>query len=294
MDLTKLRYFHEVAKEQHVTRAAEKIAIAQPALTQAIKSLERELDVPLLEKQGRNVILTEYGMYLKNRLDILLPELEMLPLELEAMKRQTSNTIRLSIQAASNFVIDCIVKYRQLHPDVVFDFEQNASRQDCDLIVSTNGAEEGLQKQPCWRRCIKEERIYLAVPGNSSYAKQKFVALDQVRNEGFVMLSTRRLFGVVCNKFCASVGFVPNVIFESDSPAAVQKIVSAGIGIAFWPEYSWGDVSGHDITLLPISFPVCQRELIFELYRRSVCSVYAEDFYEYLLGQCSMRQARIV
>ena len=73
MDLTKLRYFHEVAKEQHVTRASEKIAIAQPALTQAIKALERELDVPLLEKQGRNIVLTEYGQYLKNRLDILLP-----------------------------------------------------------------------------------------------------------------------------------------------------------------------------------------------------------------------------
>lgn len=285
MDLTKLRYFYEVAKDQHVTRAAERIAIAQPALTQAIKSLERELDVPLLKKNGRNVVLTEYGTYLKNRLDVLLPELEALSLELEAMKQETSKTIRLNIQAASNFVIDAIVKYRQRHPDVIFDFEQNAHRQDCDLVVSTNGAEKDLRQQPYWRRCIKEERIYLAVPSKSVYAKQDTIALEQVRHEGFVMLSSYRLFGVVCNKFCASVGFSPRVVFESDSPAAVQDIVSSGIGIAFWPEYSWGAVKSKDVVLLPISEPICQRELIMDLYQRPVRSAYAEDFYEFLLEQ---------
>ncbi len=285
MELTKLRYFYACAEEQHVTRAAEKIAIAQPALTQAVKSLEREFGVPLLEKRGRNVVLTEYGRHLKKRLDMLLPELDSLPSELEAMKNQTSNTVRLNIQAASNFVIDAIVKYRQLHPHVVFDFEQNAHRQDCDLVVSTNGAESGLRKQPCWRRCIKTERIYLAVPAGSDYAKMESIELKRVRHEGFVMLSTYRLFGILCNAFCSSVGFSPKVIFESDSPAAVQNIVSSGIGVAFWPEYSWGAVKNTDMVLLPISAPVCQRELIIELYQRPVRSVYAEGFYDFLLEQ---------
>lgn len=285
MDLLKLRYFYEVARVQHVTRAAENISIAQPALTQAIKALERELGVPLLEKRGRNIVLTEYGVYLKNRLDILLPELDAIPDELESLKQQSGHTIRLNIQAASNFVIDAIVRYRQFHPDVIFDFEQNVRRLDCDLSVSTNGVEELPQKRPSRRRCIKEEKIYLAVPKNSAYAELETVDLSQVRNEGFVMLSASRLFGVVCNKFCTAVGFVPKVIFESDSPAAVQNIVGTGVGVAFWPEYSWGAVKNDDIVLLPISSPVCQRELIIELYDRPVPSAYAEDFYEFLLEQ---------
>lgn len=285
MDLLKLRYFYEVAKVQHVTRAAETISIAQPALTQAIKSLERELGVPLLEKRGRNIVLTEYGIYLKKRLDILLPELDALPGELESLKQRSEQTVRLNIQAASNFVIDAVVRYRQLHPDVVFDFEQNARRRDCDLAVTTNGVEASDQKQPYWRRCIKEEKIYLAVPKNSAYGELESIDLAQVKNEGFVMLSASRLFGVVCNKFCSAVGFVPKVIFESDSPAAVQNIVGTGVGVAFWPEYSWGAVKNGDIMLLPISNPVCQRELIIELYDRPLRSAYAEDFYEFLLEQ---------
>ncbi len=289
MDITKLRYFYEVAEQQHVTRAAETIAIAQPALTRAIKLLEQELGVPLLEKRGRNVVLTEYGTYLKKRLDTILPEIDALPGELNALKDQTSRTIRLSIQAASNFVIEAIVRYRVLHPDVIFDFEQNAKKQDCDLVVSTNGTEERQWKEPYWRRCIKEEKIYLAVPRNSAYAELSSVDLKQVRHEGFVMLSTSRLFGVVCNKFCSSVGFVPKVIFESDSPAAVQNIVSTGIGVAFWPEYSWGMLKNDSVVLLPISNPVCQRELIMELYDRPIRSAYAEDFYEFLLEQYQSR-----
>ena len=99
------------------------------------------------------------------------------------------------------------------------------------------------------------------------------------------MLSSSRLFGVVCNKLCASVGFVPKVVFESDSPSVVQSIVSSGMGIAFWPEYSWGNLYKNDIVLLPISSPICQRELIMELLERPHQSHYAEKFFEFLLGQ---------
>lgn len=282
MDIQKLKYFYEVAKYQHVTKAAESICIAQPALTQAIKSLEKELGVSLFLKRGRNIVLSDFGEYLKKRLDTILPEIEGLPGEIAQMKRRVNKTIKLNILAASNFVIDAIVTYRKTHPDVIFDFEQNALKQDCDIVVSTNGVRDTASKQ-YRKRCVKEEKIYLAVPRASVYSSCESIDLSAVKDEGFIMLSNARLFGVVCNKFCSSVGFIPNVLFESDSPAAVQNIVSLGAGISFWPEYSWGKVKNEDVVLLPISNPVCQRELIMELYDRLPTSEYAEDFYEFLL-----------
>ena len=79
---------------------------------------------------------------------------------------------------------------------------------------------------------------------------------------------------------------MPKVLFESDSPVAVQNIVSTGTGIAFWPEYSWGTVKNKNVVMLPITNPVCKREIIIELYERMPQSAYAEDFYEYLLRKC--------
>ena len=104
-----------------------------------------------------------------------------------------------------------------------------------------------------------------------------------MKDESFVLLSTTRLFGVICNNFCALAGFTPKIIFESDSPVAVQNIIGMGAGVAFWPEHSWGKINNKNVRLIRITNPVCKRDLIFELHNRTPKSVYAEDFYEYLL-----------
>ena len=57
MEIAKLKYFHAVARLNHVTKAAEEMCISQPSLTQAIRSLESELGVKLLQKEGRNCFL---------------------------------------------------------------------------------------------------------------------------------------------------------------------------------------------------------------------------------------------
>lgn len=284
MDMHKLKYFHTVAKLRHVTKAAEEIHISQPSLTQAIKALEKELGVPLLQKQGRRIVLTEFGEYLERRLDVLLPEFENLPNELEQLKSKVNKTVKLNILAASFFVINAIVGYRKKNPDVIFDFEQNDLKYDCDIVITTNGLRADDTKNYV-KRCIKEEKIYLAVPKDSAYADRESVQLSEVRNESFVMLSNTRLFGVICKKWCSIAGFYPKTLFESDSPVAVQNIVSTGAGIAFWPEHSWGKVKNKNVVLLPISYPVCQRDLIIELHERLPRSEYAEDFYKYLIQQ---------
>ena len=282
MEIYKLKYFYAVAQFQHVTRAAESIKIAQPALTQAIKALEEELDVRLFVKRGRNIVLTDYGIYLKKRLDSILPELDSLPGEIEQLKSQINKTIKMNILAASTFIINSIVEYRQTHPDVVFDFEQNEQKHDCDIVITTNSLENSTPEK-YRERCVKKENIYLAVPRSSDYASMESIDLSLVKDEGFVMLSSSRLFGVICNQFCSRAGFYPKILFESDSPNAVQNIISTGTGVAFWPEYSWGGLNNEQVALLPISNPVCQRELIIELHDRLPRSAYAEDFYRYLL-----------
>lgn len=282
MELQKLKYFYTVAKFKHVTRAAESICIAQPALTQAIKSLERELGVSLFAKRGRNIALTEYGEYLQKRLETILPAIDALPTELEQLKERVNRTVKLNIFAISSFVIDAIVGYRKKHPEAVFDFEQHEQKYDCDIVITTNGMDESFLRAYD-RRCVKEEKIYLAVPKSSKYASRESVELQEVRDEGFVMLATSRLFGVICNKFCSLAGFEPKILFKSDSPSAVQNIIGTGMGITFWPEHSWGKLNNKNVVLLPISSPVCKRELILGFRQRAAKSLYAEDFYNYLL-----------
>ena len=284
MDIQKLKYFYTTAQLEHITRASEILHISQPSLSQAIQSLEFELGVSLFERQGRRIVLTQFGKYLKERLDTLLPQFDNLPSEIEQLKNAVNKTVKLNILAASSFVINTIMVYKKKNPSVIFDFEQNEQKYDCDILITTNGLNSDNSKNYV-KRCIREEKIYLAVPKNSMYASYSSIDLTAVKDESFIMLSNTRLFGVICNKFCSIAGFLPKILFESDSPAAVQNIISMGAGIAFWPEYSWGKLNNKNVSLIPISYPICQRDLIIELHNRLPKSAYAEDFYKFLLSK---------
>ena len=75
MDFMQIKYFLEVADSQHVTKSAKKLHVAQPALTKSIHRFEEELGVPLFTHKGRNIILTEYGRFLRDKFAPVMQEL---------------------------------------------------------------------------------------------------------------------------------------------------------------------------------------------------------------------------
>ena len=148
MELQQLRYFDEVARTQHVTNSAKKLNVAQPALTQSIRRLERELGVTLFERVGRNVRLTACGEALQKRIAPLLAALDELPEELAVVAGQQRAAVHLAIESASGLAVDAIAAYRSAHPDARFVVTQEASSRRWDLRVRTVRAESA---DPC--RC---------------------------------------------------------------------------------------------------------------------------------------------
>lgn len=84
MELLQLRYFLTTAEYQHMTKAAEHLQIAQPALSQAIHRLESELGIPLFERKNRSIELNDAGRLLQKRLIPIISALDRIPGELKA------------------------------------------------------------------------------------------------------------------------------------------------------------------------------------------------------------------
>ena len=101
MDVRQLRYFLVTAQLEHVTHAARKLSIAQPALSQSLHRLEAELGVKLFAREGRNLRLTEEGAYLKDRLAPIVSELDSACAGLEAFAEAEANMVNLCIATAS-------------------------------------------------------------------------------------------------------------------------------------------------------------------------------------------------
>ena len=288
MDLLKLRYFYTVAEFEHVTKAAEKLHIAQPAITKTIKLLESELGVPLFIRVGRNVKLTEYGELLKRKLDGVFNIVDSIPDEIERMKKNNSFTVKLNVLAASIAVMEAVVKYKNKNPEVIFNLIQNVEKSDCDISVTTDYGGEILSRSK--ERKIIKERNYLAVPKNSKFATQNSVSLSSLADENFINIAGSRAFRTICDKFCERAGFKPKIGFESDSPIAVKNIIGADAGVGFWPEYSWGKINSHDVALVPIKEENCYRNIIIDLHDTPTRSKYAQDFYEYLYSSLIKKQ----
>ena len=137
MELTQLKYFYVAAECGQITKAAEKLHIAQPALTQSVKRLENELGVKLFERRGRSVALSRCGEYLHRQLGVVLKTLERIPDDLTRIADLEENTIRVNIIAASLLVTELIIKYKKLNPDIKFHLYQSADEENCDCTVST-------------------------------------------------------------------------------------------------------------------------------------------------------------
>lgn len=278
MELNKLYYFYIVAKYEHVTRASEELHISQPALTKTVKQLEEELGVSLFRKDKRNIRLTDFGRFLKGRLDSVFPLLEEIPLELDKMKGLYENTVRLNVLAASGIVTEAIVEFKKMNENTVFQVIQNEEEADCDITVTTNN--EAISGFSEFEETYSiEEEIYLAVPGD--WQCEDEIILGDFSEEGFVNLAGSRLFRSICDEFCQTAGFKAKSIFESDSIVAVKNIIGAGAGIGFWPDFSWGKCS-EDIRLLKISNIDCKREIVIGLHKGDTKSSVCEEFYEFL------------
>ena len=118
MELLQLKYFYAVAKSLHVTNTAQELHVAQPALTQSIKRLESELGVKLIKTRGRNIVLTEYGEFLKGEIAPFMDVLDEIPGKLEEMALKNRSTVIVNVLAASDAVIRAIMDFKKQHEDV--------------------------------------------------------------------------------------------------------------------------------------------------------------------------------
>ncbi len=281
MELQQLQYFMVAAKYQHITKAANSLHIAQPALSQSIKRLEQELDVKLFERKKGGIELSAAGQLLENELKPIMKSLDALPKKLRDAERKQNQTIHLNVLAASILVTNCIIAYKAKHPNVNFQFVQSQSAIDYDLCVTATLP----RKNTFTNQMMLEEEFYLAVPATSKYAEYEEINLSDVSEEGFIMMADTRPIRSISDQFCLEAGFTPNIVFESMNFESVRSLISAGLGVGFWPEYSWEDAThSTNMALLPIKSPECKRDIIIAYNEQFSANPIVKDFYEFLIA----------
>lgn len=288
MDLLQIQYFLEAADCEHISKAADRLHIAQSALTKSIHRLEVELGVPLFLRKGRGVVLSEYGRFLRDRLLPLYQSLERIPEEVERMAKTENQTVHLNVLAASTMVTEAIINYLKEH-ELSFELTQNSEAGNCDIQVSTRLLYQ-IPEHYIGEQHVVTEKICLAVPSGHRLCETTNIRLQDASEEKFISLMGVRQFRWICDQFCRRAGFSPNIIFESDNPATVKNMIGAKMGVGFWPEFSWGRLEREDITLLELTDPVCQRDIVLSYHPRKADNRAVYDFFCYLVRQFEQKK----
>jgi DNA-binding transcriptional LysR family regulator len=252
MELRHLRYFIAVAEELNFGRAAIRLRISQPPLSQQIRQLEEELGVKLFERNKRQVRLTEEGKRIVVEAQQILGQVDHF---LSVTSKVSAGTIgRLSV-AGQAVLNDELVRtlriFARQYPGVHIQLHFMNTAQQIESLrdeqVDIGFLHLPVEYSDLTLEPIKREPLWLALPREHMLAKQKNVKLVSLVEQPFIMFARRSNPGLhdVIVAACRNAGFSLNVVHEVDNSIAAMTLVSAGLGLAFcspsWRQL-WPDV----------------------------------------------------
>ncbi|HET9097095.1 MAG TPA: LysR family transcriptional regulator [Candidatus Baltobacteraceae bacterium] len=266
MELQQLEYFRVVARTEHVTQAAEELAITQPALSRAMSRLERDLGVALFDHRGRSVKLNRYGQAFLKHVERALGALYEGRRELIDLADRDAGVIAFGFAHAlgTSVVPDLIASFREQHPRARFQLLQNASHIILDELEAGEVDLALVSPVPATGERIESielssEELFLVVPHDHRFAKRASVRLSELRDDTFVCLREGYGLRTLTDHFCEQAGFAPKISFEGEEIATLRSLVAVGLGVAIIPAASSPVESTPP--QLRISQPLCRRSI---------------------------------
>jgi len=258
LDISQLKYFVVCAELENITKASEKLNIAQPALSQSIRKLETEIGASLFDRIGRSVRLNENGCILLKHAVQILMLVENAKKEISDFMKQETGVLRIRIFCGSSLIPELLASFRSLYSGIHFKLVQNSQEEEYDFcFTSTHN-----NVQPENSTLLLDEEICIAVPHTHRLAGKGRINLHELKNDSFISLDTGKQLRALTDTFCRAEGFAPNIVFECDNPALARSLIAAELGVAFVPMDSWNIVDGDKrINYLHIKRPVCVRSL---------------------------------
>jgi len=269
MELRHLRYFVMVAEERHFTRAAARLNIQQPPLSQQIRALEEELGFDLFKRHPKGVDLTAGGLvFLQEAQEILARVKEgSLKASRAAHGVEGQLSIGFTSSAAAHPLIPRIIRaYRQRFPGDAVSLKEGSAQKLTDLTID-GGVDVGILRAPVSRhqsiefhRLLNEEML-LTLPvghhllaGYESSAEPPAISLNDLVDEQFILVRRPGAPGMYANliKACQNAGFNPKIAFEVERMLTNVSLVAAGAGVSIVPA-SMRDVHKESVVYCPIA-----------------------------------------
>jgi DNA-binding transcriptional LysR family regulator len=263
MDLRQLSYFVAVAEEGQFTRAANRVSVAQPAVSAQIRRLERELGETLFHRDRRAVTLTAAGEALLPHARAALAETERGRATIASLRGMLRGRLRVGVAGpVDHRFAETLGDFHRAHPAVEIAFTQQHNEPlleavasgDIDAAIVGVGA-QGVPAQ-VGTRVVATEPLVLAVRRGDPLSSRRTVTLAQLRTQPMITLVRGSGLRTVLESACRDAGFVPTIIAETGELGSLVELAAEGLGVAVLPRSA---ADGAAVAVLEITRPRLRR-----------------------------------
>jgi LysR family transcriptional regulator, transcription activator of glutamate synthase operon len=268
MEMRQLRYLVALADEHHFTRAAARLHIAQPALSQQIRRLEDEVGVALVDRTTRHVALTPAGELLVGRARRALAEVDAARAELSELAGvRTGRVVIGAMRSTGRFDLSALfAAYYARHPGIELVVREEPSEVmlqhlHADALdvafLSVNRLDAGpdIQLHPL----LDEPLVALLAPGHR-LARRRRLDMAELREERFIVFGEGGSLRRIVVQGAREAGFEPTLAFESTESARIRAMASRGLGVALLPA-SEAEHEGLPVVAVPVRNPALARDV---------------------------------
>jgi DNA-binding transcriptional LysR family regulator len=259
MELRQLEYLVAVAEEANFTRAAERIHVAQPAVSAQIQRLERELGQTLVDRSRRAVRLTAAGEAVLPHARAALAAVRAMGVAADEVSQLVRGTVTIGTVTSHNVDIpQLLADFHAEHPNVEItlgtetsdNLIENVRTGRLDVAIASVGPDEvpdGLSIE-----VVTDEAIKAAVCLADPLAKRKKIRLADLRDRTLIALPVGAGIRNQFDRACAKAGVSPRIAFEASTPLALADLAGRGLGVAIVPaSVPGGRAELHALTFVP-------------------------------------------
>ncbi len=285
MNLRDLRYLVALADLKHFGRAAEACFVSQPTLSTQIKKFEDELGVPLIERNPRNVMLTDVGVSVVARARAMLHEADQIKNIARRAKDPESGTVKIGIfptlgpYLLPHVVPNIVKKFPKLELMLFEEKTESVLKKLHDGDLDAGIIALPIHDDTLHAEFLFEESFVLAVPKSSALAKLKKIKLSDLANERLLLLDDGHCLRDQALEVCQMAGVGERAGFRATSLETLRHMVSANVGMTLLPALTVQPPvpPTPNVVLIPFAAPVPNRRIAIVWRRTSALTVFLQQ-----------------
>lgn len=262
MDGRELRYFVEVVRQGGFTRAARVLNVTQPTISKMIRQLEENLAASLLIRGPRGIRLTEVGRIAYERATHILRGMDDLKAEVDALMGISRGTLRLGLppMIGATFFPDVLREFRRLFPEINLSVAEHGGKRIEEMILAAE-LDVGVSLMPFEAKLfdglpVADHDLVLVAPQAGSWAARQTVALAELAEEPFVMLTEEFLTARLIREACREAGFAPREAGHSGQWDFLVAMVESGMGVTLLSAPTCRALQSYRVTMVPLRPPI--------------------------------------